>query len=123
MNDLKNLQSAIDAAFEFRAEITPRNIPAGLEEVLEKCIGLLDAGSARVAEQQDGIWVVNEWLKKAVLLYFRTHENTVMDAGFTRFYDKVPLKYAQSTDAELRASAVRVVPHAVVRRGAFVAPN
>ena len=123
MNDLKNLQSAIDAAFEFRAEITPKNIPAGLDGVLEKCIGLLDAGSVRVAEQMDGIWVVNEWLKKAVLLYFRTRDNTLMDAGFTRFYDKVPLKYAGATDAELRASGARVVPHAVVRKGAYVAPN
>ena len=123
MNDLKNLQSAIDAAFEFRAEITPKNIPTGLEDVLEECIGLLDSGSARVAEQKDGIWVVNEWLKKAVLLYFRTRDNVVMDAGFTRFYDKVPLKYADSTEAELRAAGARVVPHAVVRRGAFVASN
>ena len=123
MNDLKNLQSAIDAAFEFRAEITPKNIPAGLEDVLEETIGLLDSGSARVAEQKDGIWVVNEWLKKAVLLYFRTRDNAVMDAGFTRFYDKVPLKYAASTEEELRAAGARVVPHAVVRRGAFVAPN
>lgn len=123
MNDLKNLQSAIDAAFEFRAEITPQNIPTGLEDVLEECIRLLDSGGARVAEQKDGIWVVNEWLKKAVLLYFRTRDNVVMDAGFTRFYDKVPLKYAGATEAELRASGARVVPHAVVRRGAFVASN
>jgi 2,3,4,5-tetrahydropyridine-2-carboxylate N-succinyltransferase len=123
MNDLKNLQSAIDAAFEFRAEITPKNIPAGLEGVLEKCIGLLDAGSVRVAEQKDGIWVVNEWLKKAVLLYFRMRDNAVMDAGFARFYDKVPLKYAGSTEEELRASGARVVPHAIVRKGAFVGPN
>ena len=123
MKDHKNLQSAIDAAFEFRAEITPKNIPAGLEGVLEKCIGLLDAGSARVAERQDGIWTVNEWLKKAVLLYFRTRDNTVMDAGYTRFYDKVPLKYARSTEEDLRASGTRVVPHAIVRRGAYVASN
>ncbi len=123
MNDLKNLQSAIDAAFEFRAEITPKNIPTGLVDVLEECIGLLDSGGARVAEQKDGIWVVNEWLKKAVLLYFRTRDNVVMDGGFTRFYDKVPLKYAGATEAELRAAGARVVPHAVVRRGAFVAPN
>ena len=123
MKDHKTLQSAIDAAFEFRAEITPKNIPAGLEGVLEKCIGLLDTGSARVAEQKDGIWAVNEWLKKAVLLYFRTHDNTVMDAGYTRFYDKVPLKYARSTEEDLRASGTRVVPHAIVRRGAYVASN
>jgi 2,3,4,5-tetrahydropyridine-2-carboxylate N-succinyltransferase len=122
-DDLQNLKSAIDAAFEFRAEITPKNVPPGLEGVLEKCIALLDAGSVRVAEQKDGIWIVNEWLKKAVLLYFRTRDNSIMEAGFTRFYDKVPLKYAGSTEAELRASGARVVPHALVRKGAYVAPN
>ncbi|HEY1891295.1 MAG TPA: 2,3,4,5-tetrahydropyridine-2,6-dicarboxylate N-succinyltransferase [Steroidobacteraceae bacterium] len=120
---MKNLESAIDAAFEFRAEITPKNIPVGLEGVLEKCIALLDSGGARVAERKDDIWVVNEWLKKAVLLYFRTHDNTVMDAGFARFYDKVPLKYAGATEEDLRAAGVRIVPHAIVRMGAFVASN
>ncbi len=123
MNDLKNLQATLDAAFELRADITPQNIPAGLEAVLEECMTLLDTGAARVAEQQDGIWAVNEWLKKAVLLYFRTHDNVMMDAGYTRFYDKVPLKYAAATEPQLRASGARIVPHAVVRRGAYVAPN
>jgi 2,3,4,5-tetrahydropyridine-2,6-dicarboxylate N-succinyltransferase len=123
MTDLNSLESVVDAAFEFRADITPSNIPPGLEGVLEKCIGLLDAGSVRVAESRNGIWVVNEWLKKAVLLYFRTRDNVVMDAGFTRFYDKVPLKYAGATEAQLRAGGARVVPHAVVRKGAYVAPN
>lgn len=122
-DDLQNLKTVIDAAFEFRAEITPKNIPAGLEGVLEKCITLLDAGTARVAEHKDGIWCVNEWLKKAVLLYFRTRDNTVIDAAYTRFFDKVPLKYARATEAEMRASGARVVPHALVRRGAHVAPN
>ncbi|HVC31607.1 MAG TPA: 2,3,4,5-tetrahydropyridine-2,6-dicarboxylate N-succinyltransferase [Steroidobacteraceae bacterium] len=120
---MKNLQSTIDAAFEFRADITPNNIPGGLEGVLEQCMTLLDTGEVRVAEQKDGLWVVNEWLKKAVLLYFRCHDNKVMDAGYTRFYDKVPLKYADSTEAQLRASGVRIVPHAIVRRGAYLAPN
>src|SRR6202041_2525920 len=86
-------------------------------------IGLLDSGQARVAEKVDGKWVVNEWLKKAVLLYFRSNENMVMEAGYTRFYDKVPLKYAEATEADLRAGGARVVPHAVVRRGAYIAPN
>ncbi len=67
--------------------------------------------------------MVNEWLKKAVLLYFRAHDNRVMDAGFTRFYDKVPLKYAHASDAQLRADGARIVPHAVVRRGAYIAPD
>jgi 2,3,4,5-tetrahydropyridine-2-carboxylate N-succinyltransferase len=123
MNDVQKLQSTVDAAFEFRADITPKNIPAGLEPVLEECMTLLDTGAARVAEQREGTWVVNEWLKKAVLLYFRTQDNKVMEGGITRFYDKVPLKYAHSTDEELRAGGARIVPHAIVRRGAYVAPN
>jgi len=121
--DLQTLRTTIDEAFERRAEITPKNIPTAVNEAIEESIALLDSGRARVAEKIDGAWVVNEWLKKAVLLYFRAHDNVVMDAGFTRFYDKVPLKYAEATEAELRAGGVRVVPHAVVRKGAYVAPN
>ena len=121
--DLQRLRTTIDAAFERRAEITPRNVPTEVNAAVEESIGLLDSGQARVAEKIDGKWVVNEWLKKAVLLYFRAHDNSVMDAGFTRFYDKVPMKYAEASEADLRAGGARVVPHAVVRKGAYIAPN
>jgi 2,3,4,5-tetrahydropyridine-2,6-dicarboxylate N-succinyltransferase len=117
------LQATIEAAFERRAEITPSNADAALMRAIEDTVGLLDSGKARVAEKKGGNWVVNEWLKKAVLLYFRTHDNTVIDAGYTRFYDKVPLKYAQATEADLRAGGVRVVPHAIARKGSYIAPN
>ena len=117
------LQAAIEAAFETRAELAPGRVPAALTEQIEACIELLDCGRARVAEQRAGQWVVNEWLKKAVLLYFRTRENTLVEAGFTRFYDKVPLKYAQSSPGALREGGARIVPHAVVRKGAYIAPN
>jgi 2,3,4,5-tetrahydropyridine-2-carboxylate N-succinyltransferase len=120
---LQQLRTMIDAAFERRAEITPRNVPAEVNAAVEESIALLDSGQARVAEKIGDKWVVNEWLKKAVLLYFRAHDNTVMDAGFTRFYDKVPMKYAEASEAELRAGGARVVPHAVVRKGAYIAPN
>jgi 2,3,4,5-tetrahydropyridine-2,6-dicarboxylate N-succinyltransferase len=123
MKESATLRSVIDAAFERRAGLTPGNLPRELEAALEECLGLLDSGRARVAEPQDGRWVVHEWLKKAVLLYFRTHDNRVVDAGFTRFFDKVPLKYAAATEAELRAGGARIVPHAVVRRGAYIAPD
>jgi 2,3,4,5-tetrahydropyridine-2,6-dicarboxylate N-succinyltransferase len=121
--DLQTLRGIIDGAFERRAELTPKNVPADINAAIEESITLLDSGKARVAEKIDGKWVVNEWLKKAVLLYFRTRDNVVMDAGFTRFYDKVPMKYADATEAELRAGGTRVVPHAVVRKGAYIAPN
>jgi len=123
MNDPRSLQTVIDAAFERRAQLSARNTPPEVSAAIDAAIMLLDSGQARVAERRDGRWVVNEWLKKAVLLYFRSHENTVMDAGFTRFYDKVPLKYAQASEADLLAGGARVVPHAVVRKGAYIAPN
>src|SRR6202034_3732084 len=123
MSDTAGLKSVIDAAFARRAELGPGNLPRELDAALEECIGLLDCGAVRVAEPRDGRWVVNEWLKKAVLLYFRTHDNRVMEAGFTRFYDKVPLKYTGVAEAQLRAGGARIVPHAVVRRGAYIGPD
>jgi len=123
MTDLRRLQAVIDAAWEGRAQLTPKSLTSELDAAVNECIALLDSGKARVAEPQEGRWVVNEWLKKAVLLHFRTHENVVVDAGFTHFYDKVPLKFAGAGESELRASGVRVVPGAIVRTGAYVAPN
>jgi 2,3,4,5-tetrahydropyridine-2-carboxylate N-succinyltransferase len=123
MTDTAELRSLVEAAFERRAEITPRTAPTDLRDALERCIAMLDSGTARVAERIDGHWRVNEWLKKAVLLYFRTNDNRLIDAGYTHFFDKVPLKFASMDEAAIRASGVRVVPDAVVRRGSYVAPN
>ena len=95
-----------------------------LADAIAESLALLDSGTVRVAEPGAGDWVVNAWLKKAVLLYFRTHDNELIDAGtYTNFYDKVPLKYATHERAQLRAGGTRVVPHAIVRHGAYVAPN
>jgi 2,3,4,5-tetrahydropyridine-2-carboxylate N-succinyltransferase len=123
VSDLNHLRALVEDAFERRTTLTPKTLTRELGEALEECLALLDSGAARVAEPRDGGWVVNQWLKKAVLLYFRAHDNRVMDAGFTRFYDKVPLKYAHASDAQLRAGGARIVPHAVVRRGAYIAPD
>ncbi|MBV8342040.1 MAG: 2,3,4,5-tetrahydropyridine-2,6-dicarboxylate N-succinyltransferase [Gammaproteobacteria bacterium] len=123
MSLTSDLEAIIDAAFARRDELSAGHLPRELDAALEECIGLLDSGRVRVAEPRDGRWVVNEWLKKAVLLSFHVRESRGFDAGFTRFYDKVPLKYAGATDAELAAAGVRIVPHAVVRRGAYIAPG
>jgi 2,3,4,5-tetrahydropyridine-2-carboxylate N-succinyltransferase len=113
----------IEMAFEERAGLNPANAAPAILEAVEEAIGLLDSGRARVAEPADGGWRVNEWLKKAVLLYFRLHHNAVVDAGFTRFYDKVPLKYADYDAERFAEDGARVVPPAVVRRGAYVADD
>jgi len=117
------LSAVIDAAFERRTELNPQNAPAEVRDAVEQAIALLDSGKARVAEKLDGAWRVNQWLKKAVLLGFRLNDNRRIEAGFTQFYDKVALKYADYDDARFRSEGVRVVPHAIVRRGAYVARN
>jgi 2,3,4,5-tetrahydropyridine-2-carboxylate N-succinyltransferase len=117
------LRPIIEAAFEQRHALTPANVDVDLAAAIDATVGLLDSGAQRVAERTAGRWQVNEWLKKAVLLYFRTHDNQAIEGGYTRFYDKVPLKYAQTGAADFAAGGVRVVPHALVRRGAYVAPN
>ena len=117
------LSVRIDAAFEERAEFSPANAPGDVVEAVSRAIALLDAGEARVAEKIDGQWRVNQWLKKAVLLSFRLFDNVPIEAGYTRFYDKVPLKHVAHDANRFRADGVRIVPPAVVRRGAFVARN
>ncbi len=120
MDVIKNL---IEAAFERRAEITPRNADPALREAVNGVIEQLDRGQLRVAEKQGGDWVVNQWLKKAVLLSFRINDNEVIRGGDTHYYDKVPMKYADYNSRDFRDSGVRVVPPAAVRKGAYIAPN
>ncbi len=119
----KNLESLIDAAFEARADISPTRVDADVLTGIEQVIADLDAGRLRVAEKIDGAWTVHQWIKKAVLLYFRTHDNRVMESGGLRFFDKVPTKYERLDDAAFRAGGVRVVPPAVARHGCYIAPN
>ncbi len=97
--DHARLRATIETAFERRQTLTPESAGSDLLAAVEEALGLLDRGELRVAEQHAGRWSVNEWLKKAVLLYFRTHHNRLSDAGYARFYDKVPLKFA-SLDAD-----------------------
>jgi 2,3,4,5-tetrahydropyridine-2-carboxylate N-succinyltransferase len=115
------LETTIDAAFEERAGISPAGVRPDVAGAVEEVIAALDAGQLRVAEQIDGVWVTHQWVKKAVLLYFRVHDNRVMDGGDTRWFDKVPSKFASFSDADFRAAGVRVVPPAVARRGSFLA--
>jgi len=117
------LAQTIEQAFEQRAELAPGRVPAAILDAVDRALAELDSGSARVAEFRDGRWQVNEWLKKAVLLSFRLYENVAVRAGYTSFYDKVPLKYATYDAERFARDGVRVVPPAVVRRGAYVARN
>jgi len=86
---MSDMQSTIEEAFERRADITPRNVETHVKEATLEAIDMLDRGIVRVAEKKEGAWVVNDWLKKAVLLSFRIEDNVFIKGGFTNYYDKV----------------------------------
>jgi 2,3,4,5-tetrahydropyridine-2-carboxylate N-succinyltransferase len=117
------LESLIDEAFERRAEISPGKVPADLSRALADILEGLNQGALRVAEKIDGTWVTHQWLKKAVLLYFRTHDNRVIEGGETRYFDKVPMRFNGYSDAQFREAGIRIVPPAVARTGSYLGKN
>ncbi len=120
---MRQLENIINNAFENRAEITPSTASPEIRSAVEQAMNLLDSGEARVAEKSSGKWVVNQWLKKAVLLSFRLNENRVMDGGVNRYYDKVETKFATYTPEDFQKAGVRVVPNANARHGSYIAPG
>ncbi|MFK7795739.1 MAG: 2,3,4,5-tetrahydropyridine-2,6-dicarboxylate N-succinyltransferase [Gammaproteobacteria bacterium] len=120
---MSNIQDIIEGAFEDRANISPSNVSSEVKVAVIDAIGQLDSGKARVAEKVNGEWVINEWLKKAVLLSFRIEENSVMPGGAAQYYDKVPPKFASQSAEEFEKMGVRIVPNAMARRGSYIAPN
>ncbi len=120
---MSEIESIIGEAFERRAEITPRTVETRVRDAVAEAIQRLDRGELRVAEKHDGAWVVNEWVKKAVLLSFRIEDNWFIKGGFTNYWDKVEPKYADYNSRSFRDEGVRIVPPATVRKGAYIAPS
>jgi len=120
----QSLEQMIDQAWEDRASFTPKSAPSALREAVAHVLAELDTGALRVAQKTDGAWVVNQWIKKAVLLSFRLEDNMPMPAGADmQFYDKVPTKFAHYTAEDFARGGFRVVPPAVARRGSFIGRN
>lgn len=120
---MSDTRKIIEDAFEQRDRISPKSGSEEVRSAVARALDALDAGTARVAEPTDDGWVVNEWLKKAVLLSFRLHDNRAIDGGHTRYFDKVPAKFADFGEDDFRHQGARVVPPAMVRRGAHIAPD
>jgi 2,3,4,5-tetrahydropyridine-2-carboxylate N-succinyltransferase len=120
MTDIASLSAAIEAAWDARDTVTPAS--ADVRSSVEAAFALLETGAARVAEKIDGEWVVNQWLKKAVLLSFRLNDNAVVPFGSAGApgFDKVASKFDGWDDAKFREGGFRVVPGAVARAGSFV---
>ncbi|PBJ82141.1 2,3,4,5-tetrahydropyridine-2,6-dicarboxylate N-succinyltransferase [Lysobacteraceae bacterium NML93-0399] len=114
------LQTTIEDAFERRAELSAAEIGDVVRPAVEQAMTGLESGDLRVAQPDgNGGWQVNEWLKKAVLLYFRTNDMAVVDAQPAPFWDKVEARFAGYDAAKFKAAGVRVVPGAAVRRGTY----
>jgi 2,3,4,5-tetrahydropyridine-2-carboxylate N-succinyltransferase len=119
----QQLQQLIEKAWENRTEYSPKNAPAELREGVAHVLEQLNQGTLRVAQKDSGAWVVNQWVKKAVLLSFRLEDNVLMPAGPQQYFDKVPTKFAGYTAEDFAKGGFRVVPGAVVRRGSFIGKN
>jgi 2,3,4,5-tetrahydropyridine-2-carboxylate N-succinyltransferase len=118
-------QATIEAAFEDRANINPANASAEIKSTVDSVLADLDAGKLRVASRIGDTqqWETHQWLKKAVLLSFRLKDNYLMDDGVTKYFDKVPPKFANYTEEDFKNGGFRVVPNAIVRKGSFIAKN
>jgi 2,3,4,5-tetrahydropyridine-2-carboxylate N-succinyltransferase len=130
-NNMPDRQRIVEQAWEARATITPAGASSVVRDAVESAIAGLDGGTLRVAEKINGQWTTNQWLKKAVLLSFRLHDNSVIAAedqpagsgAYPRYYDKVASKFAGWETTQFTSAGFRVVPSAVARRGAFLAKN
>lgn len=120
---MQHLQTLIEKAFEERAQYNSQTLPTEIRNAIAETMSLMDNGTLRVAEKINNEWVTHQWIKKAVLLLFKTENNTPSSAGYTEFFDKIPMKFANYTAAQFEEARVRVVPPACVRKGAYVAPN
>src|SRR6185503_246777 len=120
----EHLKSFIESAYEHAGDISPKT-KGVVRDAVEETLDLLDKGEARVAEKRDGNWIVQQWLKKAILLSFRLNEPHKIDGGpgGGAWWDKVPTKFARWKAKDFKEAGFRVVPGAVVRRSAYIAPG
>jgi 2,3,4,5-tetrahydropyridine-2,6-dicarboxylate N-succinyltransferase len=120
----EHLKSFIESAYEHAGDINAKT-KGVVRDAVEETLDLLDKGEARVAEKIDGAWVVNQWLKKAILLSFRLNDPQKVDGGPAggAWWDKVPTKFANWKAKDFKEAGFRAVPGAIVRRSAYIAPG
>ena len=120
---MREIAEAIEAAFKVRADLKNTGPTPEARSAVSTAIAMLDTGEERVAEPTSAGWIVNEWLKKAVLLSFLFNENSVLTSGDTKYFDKVPGKFDNFDRTAFQAGGYRIVPPAMVRKGAYLGPN
>ncbi|PIZ03767.1 MAG: 2,3,4,5-tetrahydropyridine-2,6-dicarboxylate N-succinyltransferase [Gammaproteobacteria bacterium CG_4_10_14_0_8_um_filter_38_16] len=120
---METLQNTIENAFDHREAFSPKKTPDAIRTAINETIHLLNSGKIRVAEKINHEWITHQWIKKAVLLFFKIQDNQLMDMGVTQFFDKVPLKFHDLSEAQMQANNIRIVPPAFARKGAYIANN
>ncbi|MDQ8040177.1 MAG: 2,3,4,5-tetrahydropyridine-2,6-dicarboxylate N-succinyltransferase [Rickettsiella sp.] len=116
-------QSLIESSYKRINEINYETVDKPTATAVLETIEQLDTGKLRIAEKKDQQWIVHQWLKQAILLSFRIQANQLFDAGYTHYFDKIPLKYANVNKEQLQEQQVRIVPNACIRKGAYIAKN
>ncbi len=115
------LEKTIEQAWLDKSTISREKLIANYEASINQAISWLESGKTRVAKPlENGEWQVNEWLKKAVLLYFITHDNYVTEGTTHNYFDKVPCRFQDATEDDFQKIGARIVPPATVRQGAFL---
>ena len=117
------MQHQIEQYFAEKEQFSANNAPYELKQILEDILDKLNDGTLRVSEKHQGQWVTHAWIKQAILLCFRIFPNQVMPGGLTPYYDKVALKYQSFNEQDFLQQQARIVPHAIVRNGAFIGKN
>ena len=120
---MDKLQLLIEDVYKKIEKIDSKTVDKSTEKAILDTIEYLDKGTLRITEKIDNHWITHEWLKKAILLFFRISSNQFFDASYTRYFDKVPLKYMNMDEAQLQKQQVRIVPNACVRKGAYIGKN
>lgn len=119
----ENLIPLIEHYWEARDTLTPNQAPTDLKSAVDFIVEKLESGAFRVASYENNQWVTHSWLKQAVLLYFRLNHNRLIKGAASDFFDKIPLRFEETSEEEFQKLGIRVVPPAYVRRGAYIAPN
>ena len=120
--NLDKFEKIINAAFENKEKIDSSS-DKSIIDAIKETIELTDQGKVRVAEKKNGSWVVNQWIKKAILLSFKINKMEILRGPYTSWYDKVPGKSVNWKEQDWKNAGYRQVPNGVVRKGSFIAKN
>jgi len=119
---MKEIKEIINSAWENR-DLVDSNFSSEINAAIESVLNKLDMGQIRVCEKLDGNWVVNQWIKKAILLSFRTNKMNILEGPYANWFDKIKGKTVNWSEKDFLQGGFRAVPNAVIRKSAFIAKN